>query len=199
MTPGRALQLLRDGNERFLSNLKANHDLLRQINETREGQWPFAAILSCMDSRTSAELIFDQGLGDIFSIRVAGNCVNEDVLGSMEYACHVVGTKLVMVLGHTRCGAVAGACDGVELGNLTALLRKLQPAIDKTTASCGSAERNSSDGEFVQEVAVNNVHHSIEEVRSRSDVLRTLESSGAIAIVGAMYDVGSGAVELLTE
>ena len=127
ITPAIALQILKEGNQRFVNNLKYNRNLLQQVNETRDGQWPFAVILSCIDSRTSAELIFDQGLGDIFSVRIAGNITNEDILGSMEFACKVAGSKLIVVLGHTKCGAVKGACDHVEMGNLTALLSKLQP------------------------------------------------------------------------
>jgi carbonic anhydrase len=127
--PLQALQILKEGNKRFVNNLKVNRNLLEQVNETRDGQWPFAIVLSCIDSRTSAELIFDQGLGDIFSVRIAGNIVNEDILGSMEFACKVAGSKFIVVLGHTKCGAVKGACDGVEMGNLTYLLSKLQPAV----------------------------------------------------------------------
>src|SRR5215207_11155600 len=129
-TPERALRFLREGNYRFLNNLKTNRNLLQQVNETSNGQFPFAVILSCIDSRTSAELIFDQGLGDIFSIRIAGNILNEDILGSMEFGCKVAGAKIIVVLGHTKCGAVKGACDHVEMGNLTSLLTKIRPAVD---------------------------------------------------------------------
>ena len=143
ITPRKALELLKNGNNRFVNNLKANRNLLEQVNETSEGQWPFAIVLSCIDSRTSAELIFDQGLGDIFSVRIAGNIVNTDILGSMEFACKVAGSKLVVVLGHTKCGAVKGACDHVEMGNLTELLSKLQPAVyserDTTEPEIGRA------------------------------------------------------------
>ena len=129
ITPAKAIEFLKEGNERFVNNLKANRDLLQQANETRDGQWPFAVILSCIDSRTSAELIFDQGLGDVFSIRIAGNVVNTDIIGSLEFACKVAGSKLIVVLGHTSCGAVKGACDHVEMGSLTELLAKIQPAV----------------------------------------------------------------------
>ena len=134
-SPQEALELLREGNYRFLNNLESNRDLLQQINETRDGQFPFAAILSCIDSRTSAELIFDQGLGDIFSIRIAGNVVNDDILGSMEFACKIAGSKLIVVLGHTKCGAITGACDNVQMGNLSTLLNKIQPSVyyERTT------------------------------------------------------------------
>ena len=151
MTPRKALQFLQEGIDRFINNLKANRNLLEQVNETRNGQWPFATILSCIDSRTSAELIFDQGLGDVFSVRIAGNIVNTDILGSMEFACKVAGSKLIVVLGHSKCGAVKGACDHVEMGNLTELLSKIQPAVyeEKQTTS----ERNSKNSEFVENVS----------------------------------------------
>ena len=129
MTPAKSLQFLKEGNLRFQNNLKANRNLLEQVNDTSEGQFPFATILSCIDSRVSAELIFDQGLGDIFSVRIAGNFVNQDILGSMEFACKLAGTKLVVVLGHTACGAVKGACDDAKLGNLTGMLSKIKPAV----------------------------------------------------------------------
>ncbi len=155
MTPRKALQFLKEGNDRFINNLKANRNLLEQVNETRDGQWPFATILSCIDSRTSAELIFDQGLGDVFSVRIAGNIVNTDILGSMEFACKVAGSKLIVVLGHSKCGAVKGACDHVEMGNLTELLSKIQPAVydEKITTS----ERSSKNSVFVENVAEINV------------------------------------------
>ena len=150
-TPRMALEILKEGNNRFLKNYKENRNLLQQVNDTRDGQWPFATILSCIDSRTSAELIFDQGLGDIFSVRIAGNIVNTDILGSMEFACKVAGSRLIVVLGHTKCGAVKGACDHVEMGNLTELLSKLQPAVyqEKETKN----DRNSSNYKFVENVA----------------------------------------------
>ncbi|MCB0769057.1 MAG: carbonic anhydrase, partial [Flavobacteriales bacterium] len=165
--------------------------LLQQVNETAEGQYPFAVILSCIDSRTSAELVFDQGLGDIFSVRIAGNFVNEDILGSMEFACKVAGSKLVVVLGHSNCGAVKGACDDVKMGNLTALLAKIRPAVERTTTS---GERNSGNAGFVQSVADANVEIAMEEIRHRSPILKEMEDKGDIDIIGGMYDVGSGEV-----
>ena len=155
-TPRMALEILKEGNNRFLKNYKENRNLLQQVNDTRDGQWPFATILSCIDSRTSAELIFDQGLGDIFSVRIAGNIVNTDILGSMEFACKVAGSKLIVVLGHTKCGAVKGACDHVEMGNLTELLSKLQPAVyqEKETKN----EINYSNYKFVENVDEINVN-----------------------------------------
>ena len=195
MTPAEALELLREGNHRFRKNLKANRNLLDQVEATRGGQWPFAVVLSCIDSRTSIELTFDQGLGDVFSARIAGNFVNEDILGSMEFACKVAGAKLVLVLGHSHCGAVKGACDGVRMGNLTAVMEKLEPAVKATEQPTDASERTSANPDFVQSVAVQNVHRTVEEIRGRSEVLRDLEASGAIAMVGGMYDVETGVVE----
>jgi carbonic anhydrase len=189
LTPAKALELLRKGNERFQANLRANRNLLEQANSTADGQHPFAVILSCIDSRTSAELIFDQGLGDIFSIRIAGNVLNDDILGSMEFGCRVAGAKLVVVVGHTSCGAVKGACDGARMGHLTGLLHKIQPAIDVV----GTAKR--SDPEFVQRVTQANVDYVLREIRARSDVLEEMVTSGQIGIVGAMYSVQSGQVD----
>ena len=189
LTPEVALDRLKEGNTRFRSNLKMNRDLLEQVNSTAEGQSPFAVILSCIDSRTSAELIFDQGLGDIFSIRVAGNVLNEDILGSMEFACKLAGSKLIVVMGHTACGAVKGACDGAELGHLTGLLRKIRP-------STGVVERSGElPGEgFIQRVAEKNVESVVQEILERSPVLKTMIEDGDVDIVGAMYSVRSGAV-----
>jgi carbonic anhydrase len=193
LTPQLALQILKDGNNRFINNLKANRNLLQQVNETAEGQFPFATILSCIDSRTSSELIFDQGLGDVFSIRIAGNILNEDILGSMEFATKVVGTKILLVLGHTKCGAIVGACNGVEMGNLTTLLKKIKPAIEheKTTTE----NRVGSNFTFVKNVTENNVHLTIERIRKESPIIAELESEGKLLIVGGMYDVETGLVE----
>lgn len=192
LTPDLALQILKEGNERFVKNLKANRNLLQQVNETSAGQFPFATILSCIDSRTSAELIFDQGLGDIFSIRIAGNILNEDILGSMEFATKVVGTKVIVVLGHTRCGAIVGACNHVEMGNLTTLLNKIQPAIynEKVTRE----NRTGSNSEFVNNVTELNVHLTIERIRRESPIISELETTGQIKIVGGIYDVENGKV-----
>jgi len=192
LTPELALQILREGNDRFVNNLKANRNLLQQVNETSEGQYPFATILSCIDSRTSAELIFDQGLGDIFSIRIAGNILNEDILGSMEFATKVVGTKIIVVLGHTKCGAIAGACNHVEMGNLTTLLNKIQPAIYAETTV--KEERNGKNMEFVRKVTDIHVGLTIDRIRRESPIILQLEKEGAIRIVGAMYDVETGRV-----
>lgn len=192
MTPKMALEFLREGNKRFMNNLMANRDLLQQANETVNGQWPFATILSCIDSRTSAELIFDQGLGDIFSVRIAGNIVNTDILGSMEFACKVAGSKLIVVLGHSKCGAIKGACDHVEMGNLTELLSKIQPAVyeEKVTTS----ERNSKNSAFVENVAEINVKRSVKNILERSSILKQMVDNGEIAIVGGMHNLETGEV-----
>lgn len=192
ITPAMALEILKKGNDRFVNNLKANRNLLQQVNETAEGQHPFAVILSCIDSRTSAELIFDQGLGDVFSVRIAGNIVNEDILGSMEFGCKVAGAKIIVVLGHTKCGAIKGACDHVEMGNLTSLLTKIRPAVDQEKSVTGN--RNSENSEFVEKVAGINVRRSVTGIIERSPILKEMIQSGSISIVGAMYDVTSGAV-----
>jgi carbonic anhydrase len=197
-TPQTALQFLREGNYRFQNNLKAHRDLLEQVNETRDGQFPIAAILSCIDSRTGAELIFDQGLGDIFSIRLAGNVVSEAVLGSMEFACKVAGSKLVVVLGHTKCGAIKGACEGVQLGNLTTLLNMIQPSV--YLARAGENGRDDcTEPEFVNNVTHIHVKRSVESVVERSMVLRELIEEGQVGLIGAVYDVETGAVEFLEE
>lgn len=197
LTPRLALQILKEGNQRFVNNLKVKKNLLEQINITREGQWPFATILSCIDSRTSAELIFDQGLGDIFSIRIAGNIVNTDILGSMEYACKLAGSKLIIVLGHTKCGAVSGACDHIEMGNLTELLAKLQPAVyqEKTTKE----NRNSTNHHFVENVSEINVKRNVKNIIERSYIIENLLTKGDIGVVGAMYNLDTGNVEFYSD
>ena len=197
ITPLQAIDILKAGNKRFVDNLKVNRNLLQQVNETSDGQHPFAVILSCIDSRTSAELIFDQGLGDVFSVRIAGNIQNEDILGSMEFACKVAGAKIAVVLGHTKCGAVKGACDRVEMGNLTALLSKLKPAVEseKSVAS----NRNSNNAEFVEKVATLNVHVTIKQVLKNSPILKEMIEKGEIALIGGMYDVESGLVDFYDE
>ena len=194
VTPALALSYLKEGNLRFVNNLKLNRNLLQQVNETTEGQWPFATILSCIDSRTSAELVFDQGLGDIFSIRIAGNVLNDDILGSMEYACKVAGSKLILVLGHSRCGAVTGACKGMEMGHLSGLLDKIQPAIDSVR---GTNTQSEDSPDFVQQVTEQNVQNAVNAIRERSSILRELEDAGRIMITGAMYSVERGVVEFL--
>ena len=186
MTPAEAVQQLKAGNERFLSGKTLARDFCREISETATGQFPFAAILGCIDSRATAEQLFDQGVGDLFNARVAGNIVNEDILGSLEYACNVAGAKLILVLGHTACGAVTAATQRVELGNITALLSKITPVVD-------SLEK----GVAVDEVAEYNVKHSIERIRKESAILKDMEQAGRILIKGAMYDVATGKVRFL--
>ncbi|NNC35383.1 MAG: carbonic anhydrase [Croceitalea sp.] len=197
MTPEKAIEFLKEGNERFQQNLKANRNLLQQVNETKNGQFPFATILSCIDSRVSAELVFDQGLGDIFSVRIAGNFVNQDILGSMEFACKLAGTKLIVVLGHTSCGAVKGACDHARLGNLTALINKIEPAVYAVKEPKDEKLRNSQNAKFVDEVAKVNVEMALENIRSQSVILHEMEAQGDIAIVGAMYDISDGKVHFM--
>ena len=187
-----ALSLLEEGNKRFVNNLKINRNLLQQANETSDGQHPFAIILSCIDSRTSAELIFDQGLGDIFSIRIAGNIINEDVLGSMEFGCRLAGAKIIVVLGHTRCGAIKGACDHVEMGNLTSLLSKIRPAVDDELTI--KENRNSNNSEFVEKVAAINVNRSVKSILERSPILKEMVEGGQIGIIGGLHDITTGIV-----
>ncbi len=193
VSPAKAIELLREGNKRFVNNLKINRNLLQQVNETSDGQHPFAFILSCIDSRTSAELIFDQGLGDIFSCRIAGNILNEDILGSMEFACKVAGSKVVVVLGHTKCGAIKGACDNVQLGNLSILLNKVTPAIEAEVST--KQNRTSSNHEFVENVAVLNVRQTLRQIPAKSPVIAELVEKGEIALIGGMYNVETGVVE----
>jgi carbonic anhydrase len=190
LTPQLAHEILVEGNERFVQNVKAQRNLKEQVLETSSGQYPFAVILSCIDSRVPAELVFDQGIGDVFSVRVAGNIVNEDVLGSMEYACKVAGSKIVVVMGHTKCGAVTAACNHVELGNITPLLDKIQPAVKAVEAN--NTEMNN---ESIEQVSVLNIEYSIDRIRKESKILADLEHEGSIEIVGAMYDVATGKVK----
>ena len=193
ISPSKALEILKDGNKRFVSNLKINRNLLQQANETSDGQHPFAVILSCIDSRTSAELIFDQGLGDVFSVRLAGNIINEDILGSMEFGCKVAGSKIIVVLGHTKCGAVKGACDHVEMGNLTALLTKIRPAVDDEVTV--KENRNSGNSIFVEKVSAINVKRTVKAIMERSPILKEMIENGQIGIVGGTHDISTGVVE----
>ncbi|HTG65442.1 MAG TPA: carbonic anhydrase family protein [Flavobacterium sp.] len=197
ITPSIALELLEEGNKRFVNNLKANRNLLQQANETSDGQHPFAIILSCIDSRTSAELIFDQGLGDVFSARIAGNIINEDILGSMEFACKVAGSKIIVVLGHSKCGAIKGACDHVEMGNLTALLTKIRPAVDSETET--TENRTSSNPVFVENVAAINVKRTVKSIMERSTILKEMIEKGEIGIIGGIHDITTGQVSYFEE
>ncbi|MEY3874396.1 MAG: hypothetical protein RL363_1117 [Bacteroidota bacterium] len=193
ISPKMALELLKDGNKRFVNNLKINRNLLQQANETSDGQHPFAVILSCIDSRTSAELIFDQGLGDIFSVRIAGNIVNEDILGSMEFGCKVAGAKIIVVLGHTKCGAVKGACDDVKLGNLTGLISKIKPAVEQEMTT--KENRTSTNGEFVENVAELNVQLSVKNILLKSPIIAEMVKNDEISIVGGIHEISTGEVK----
>lgn len=192
MTADIALKLLKDGNNRFTSGLSANRDLLQKVKETKDGQKPFAAILSCMDSRAPGELIFDQGIGDIFNIRVAGNVISPYVLGSLEYAVAVAGSKLILVMGHTGCGAIKGACDDVKLGNLTDLLAQIKASVVNETTE--TADRTGANAAFVNKVSMLNVLHSVEQIKEQSEVIRSFVENGTIKIIPAMYDVATGVV-----
>ena len=197
ITPANALELLKEGNGRFVSKQTAKRDLNEQVQQTSSGQYPFATILSCIDSRVPAELVFDQGIGDVFSARIAGNFVNADILGSMEFACKLAGTKLILVLGHTACGAVKGACDHAELGNLTSMLENIAPAVNAVAEPQDPAQRNSQNIDFVNAVGTKNVELTIDRIRKESPVLAEMEEAGEIQIVGGMYDLASGKVNFL--
>ena len=194
MTPESAIQRLKDGNSRFTKNKGFSRDLTSEVKQTSTGQNPYATVLHCIDSRVSAELIFDEGIGDVFSVRIAGNFENEDILGSMEFACKLAGTKVIVVLGHTACGAVKGACDDAKLGNLTALISKLKPAVEAVTEPVDTSKRNSGNIDFVNNVAEKNVYMTIENIREKSPVLKEMEDNGEIKIIGAMYDIKDGSV-----
>ncbi|WP_222166832.1 carbonic anhydrase family protein [Edaphocola aurantiacus] len=197
LTPNDALTILMDGNTRFVNGISKSKNFLSRVEETGSQQKPFAAILSCMDSRAPVEILFDQGIGDVFSVRIAGNVVSENVLGSLEYAVGVSGSKLIMVMGHTNCGAVKGACDHVEFGNLTGLLNKIQPAV--TAGNAGDGEKNSKNDAFVEDVTRLNIQNSINSILQQSEVIKKLTEEGKISLVGAVYNVSKGTVELLGE
>lgn len=198
MTPQKSLAFLLEGNQRFQNNIRINRNLIEQVSDTSGGQFPFATILSCIDSRIPTEIIFDQGIGDLFNARIAGNFVNEDILGSMEFACKLAGSKLIMVLGHTSCGAIKGACDDAKLGNLTQMLAKIKPAVKLVNTEPGEA-RNSSNIDFVNDVSAKNVLLTVEAIKEKSPVLNEMLVNGEIDIIGAMYDVESGLVTLIEE
>ena len=194
MTPETSLQALKDGNKRFINASQVVRDLNAQVDATSSGQYPFATVLHCIDSRVSAEHIFDQGIGDLFSIRIAGNFVNEDILGSMEFACKLAGTKVLVVLGHTACGAIKGACDHARMGNLTALINKIEPAVDAVTIPVDESIRNSSNINFVNSVAAKNVEMTLIDIRKKSEILKEMEANGDLIIIGGMYDISNGKV-----
>ena len=195
-TPAQALKKLKDGNARFVSGRTVNRNLTAQVKDTAKGQYPFATVVSCLDSRTSTELLFDQGIGDVFNARVAGNVVNPDIIGSLEFGSKAAGAKLIAVIGHTACGAVKGACDHVELSaNLSGLLDRIEPAVKKTPSV--GADRSSKNSTFVDNVAENNVRLAMANIRQKSPILREMEQKGEIAIVGGMYDLATGKVSWL--
>ena len=194
MTPETSLQALKDGNKRFINASQVVRDLNAQVDATSSGQYPFATVLHCIDYRVSAEHIFDQGIGDLFSIRIAGNFVNEDILGSMEFACKLAGTKVLVVLGHTACGAIKGACDHARMGNLTALINKIEPAVDAVTIPVDESIRNSSNINFVNSVAAKNVEMTLIDIRKKSEILKEMEANGDLIIIGGMYDISNGKV-----
>ncbi len=196
LTSQDAKQLLQDGNQRFVSKSTINRNFDKQIEATSTGQYPFAAIVSCIDSRIPTEIVFDQGIGDIFNARVAGNFVNDDILGSLEFACKLAGSKLIVIMGHTSCGAVKGACDHAKLGNLTGMLENINPALGKVETS-PDEDRSSANTPFVNKVAVQNVYLNIEKLKNDSPVLREMVDAGEIEVVGAMYDVATGKVDFL--
>lgn len=191
ITPDSAIEILKSGNKRFVAAKPAARNIKQNISQTALGQYPFASVVACIDSRSAPELVFDQGVGDLFVARVAGNTVNEDILGSLEYAAKVAGSRLIVVLGHTNCGAIKGACDGVKLGNLTGLLDKFQPSISKVKTD---GERNSKNHHFVHDVTEMNIDDTINAIREKSPILKEMEAAGQIRIIGALYDTANGKV-----
>ncbi|NRA42035.1 MAG: carbonic anhydrase [Pseudomonadales bacterium] len=196
LSPAQAIALLKEGNARFVNKSPLARDYASQISDTASGQFPLAAVVSCIDSRIPTEIVFDQGIGDVFNARIAGNFVNEDILGSLEFACKVAGAKAILIMGHTACGAVKGACDKAELGNLTQMLAKITPAVDAVETPAGT-DRSSANAEFVDSVAVANVELAIADLKAKSAVLNEMIEAGEITIAGAMYDVKSGEVSFL--
>lgn len=192
MTPADALQMMKDGNIRFTDGSMIQRNLTKQVLATSKGQYPFAVVLSCIDSRVAPEITFDQGIGDIFDARIAGNFVNDDILGSMEFACKVTGAKLILVMGHTNCGAIKGAIDDAQLGNLTQMLTKIKPAVERTVYA---GEKSSKDYDFVDLVSKENVLLAIENIKLNSPVLKEMYDKREIDIVGCMYDLHDGKVE----
>jgi len=192
ITPDKAIEMLKQGNERFINGNAVKREMLAQVKQTSKGQFPFAAVVSCLDSRIPPEIVFDQGIGDLFVARVAGNFVNDDILGSLEFATKLAGAKLIVVMGHTECGAVKGACDGAQLGLLTATLANINPAVEAVKGDY--TPRSSKNTKFVQSVTEVNVQLTMQKLRERSVVLREMLDKGEIAMVGAMYDVSTGEV-----
>lgn len=197
ISPEKSLEMLIEGNQRYIKNMSINRNFLQQAQETEMGQYPFAIILSCIDSRAPSEIIFDQGIGDIFNIRIAGNVVNKDILGSMEFGCKVAGAKLIVVLGHSHCGAVKGACDNVEMGNLTGLINKIKPSIGLESST--EKNRTSDNAEFVSNVTKININESIKQISEGSPILRDMLANGEIKIIGSMLDIAKGNVTFFEE
>lgn len=197
LTPGEVVSMAKAGNQRFLDDQRHDRDYHHDQRATAAGQHPAAAVLSCIDSRAPAEIILDSGIGDMFNARIAGNFVDRDIAGSLEFACQVAGAKMLMVMGHTSCGAIKGAIDNVELGNLTALLDRLKPAIASVKGFSG--ERTSKNAAFVDAVAAANVRLTLGDIRRISPILRSLEADGRLAMVGTMYDVATGQVTFLEQ
>lgn len=197
MTPKQALKRLKEGNQRFLDNKSIPRDYLKQAHQSSFGQYPFAVVLNCMDSRSVPELIFDQGLADLFTLRVAGNVLNDDILGSMEFATKVVGARLIVVLAHTSCGAVAGACSGVKLGHLTDVLDKIQPVVQATMKHEGS--KNCDDMKLINSIAKENALQVVREIQARSPILNALVSSKKVGIVAGLHDIQTGQVSFFEE
>jgi carbonic anhydrase len=195
LTPDQIIEAMKKGNERFRSGKTHQHDFIAQKQASAGGQYPAAVILSCIDSRAPAEIILDSGIGETFNARIAGNIANEDLAGSLEFACAAAGAKVVLVMGHTNCGAIKGAIDNVKLGNLTGLLAKIKPAVDATKYQ---GERTGSNIEFVDMVATMNVQNTIDDLRRRSDILASMEKDGKIKMVGAMYHMDGGKVEFMS-
>lgn len=195
LSPAQVLEQLKEGNKRFASGKSTDYDYTAAVKQTADGQYPTAVILSCLDSRTSSELIFDQNLGSVFNARIAGNFVNDDILGSMEFACKVAGAKVILVTGHSKCGAIKGACDHVQMGNLTHVINEITPAVEKTKTS---GERTSKNDVFVEAVAKENVLMAIREIREKSPILKEMEDKGELIIAGAMYDLNTGLADFYT-
>lgn len=193
LTPAQALEKLEAGNARFVTGNTLPRDWPRQRAATAVGQYPFAVVLSCIDSRASSEIIFDQGLGDIFNIRIAGNVLNEDILGSLEFACKIAGAKLIAVVGHSQCGAVKGACSGAQLGHLTGLLDRIQPSVVEAKQKLPGLAV--TDEKLIEEMAALNVHHVLQQIREQSPVLRELINSGKVSLVGGIHHLASGKVQ----
>lgn len=197
LSPQQAFELLLEGNERFAAGVSAHRDHSREVEQSAQGQHPFGVVLSCLDSRTSPELMFDQGIGNIFSGRIAGNTASDDMIGSFEFAHKLAGAKVLVVVGHTECGAVKGACDGAKLGNLTTTLGMLTPAIEAVPASV--TPRNAKNASFVQQVADANVRETIARVLERSEVLREMVAAGELGVIGGMYDLSTGRVSFFAD